>query len=398
MSSVLGFIKRNYRAAYPPGPRSAPDNLNSPKIRFGILGAAAIAPKALLIPALNHPEVEVYAVAARDEKRAKEFARKWNIPKVHASYQELIEDEDVDVIYNPLPVGLHYEWTMKALQKGKHVLLEKPSADTAQEVTAMFELAESKGLVLVEAFHYRFHPVLQRAKAIVDSNELGKILNVSATLVVPSGMFSPDDIRFDYDLGGGALMDVGCYTMNFIRYITSSDPVSVNTAVYEAAKNPKASPETVSKVDRMFKATLSMPNDVTATIHGDLAPPYRLGFIPNVDITAVIECESGTVEIYNWVSPTLYHTITITQKDDKGKKTTRKEKAYAFGDPGQGKGEDWWTTYRYQLEAFMDRLKGRQPQTWISKGDSVANIQWIENIYQEMGLGSRPKSTYVHDS
>jgi predicted dehydrogenase len=124
-------------------------------LRFGILGAANIAPPALINPAISHPEAEVYAVAARDPQRAQAYARKHGIPKVHTSYDALIHDPEIDAVYNPLPNGLHYEWTMKALEAGKHVLLEKPAANTAEETKQMFELAERKGLVLLEAFHYR---------------------------------------------------------------------------------------------------------------------------------------------------------------------------------------------------------------------------------------------------
>jgi predicted dehydrogenase len=109
-----------------------------------------------------------------------------------------------------LPNGLHYEWTIKALMAGKHVLLEKPSANTAEETRKMFALAAEKKLVLLEAFHYRFHPAIRRVKAIVDSGEIGAVNSIAATMVMPPGIIKKGDIRFDYDLGGGAAMDMGC--------------------------------------------------------------------------------------------------------------------------------------------------------------------------------------------
>lgn len=141
--------------SHPPAAAKAEGADNRP-LRFGILGAAKIAPAALIRPAVSHPDVEVYAIAARDLQRAQEYARKHGIPKVHTTYDALIHDPDVDVVYNPLPNGLHYEWTMKSLEAGKHVLLEKPAANTAEETKEMFDLAEKKGLVLLEAFHYRY--------------------------------------------------------------------------------------------------------------------------------------------------------------------------------------------------------------------------------------------------
>lgn len=141
----------------------------------------------------------------------------------------MLDDPEVDVIYNPLPNGLHFEWTMKALKAGKHVLLEKPATDTADEATQIYALAERKGLVVLEAFHYRsglassyrsflrtnrhhlsFHPAIQRVKAILDSKELGAIKSISAALTAPSGTAKEDDIRWNYELGGGSTMDPGC--------------------------------------------------------------------------------------------------------------------------------------------------------------------------------------------
>lgn len=209
MSSLFGFVKRLASAINPPSASPLQDSI---PIKFGILGAAAIAPAALISAAKSHPEVVVYAIAARDKNRAAAFAKKHSVSKVYggpSGYQELLDDPEVQVVYNPLPNSLHYEWTMKALLAGKHVLLEKPSSSTAEETRKMFEFAEIKGLVLLEAFHYRFHPAIQRVKAIIDSGELGAIKHISPNLAVPK-VWSSKNIRFNYALAGGALMDMGC--------------------------------------------------------------------------------------------------------------------------------------------------------------------------------------------
>ncbi|KAK0470779.1 NAD(P)-binding protein [Armillaria novae-zelandiae] len=382
MSSFFSFLKRVYNAASPPVAAPLPD---SKPIKFGIIGAAAIAPDAIINPAKSHPEAVVYAVAARDIHRAKAYAKKYGIEKVYGGpngYQELLDDPEIEAIYNPLPNGLHYEWTMKALLAGKHVLLEKPSSNTAEETRKMFELAESKGLVLLEAFHYRFHPAIQRAKDILDSGELGKIKSISTTLMLHAGFMSADDIRFKYDLGGGAMMDVGTYTLNCIRYLASANPVSVLSASAEI-HTPS------SLIDRRTTATLELPNDIIGTLTCDLAVPWK--FIPPLpSISAKVECEGGTLEVYNYVMPTWYHSITVTKRGG----AKRVEKVYKYATKG-AKGEDWWMTYRYQLEAFVDRLKGRTPQTWLDKEDAIANMEWIEKIYEKTGLGVRPKSEYV---
>jgi len=261
-------------------------------------------------------------------------------------------------------------------------------------------LADKKGLVLMEAFHYRFHPAVQRTKAILDSGELGKIKQVSTTLTLPQGFFPHTDIRLNYELGGGSLMDLGCYTLSAARYFASSDPLDVISAEHEAYTPPNAPAGFVPNIDREMRAKLAMANDVTAVLHCDLATPHRLGVIPRMPgLLASIECERGNkVELFNFVGPMFYHTITVTWADEAEKKRVRKEKAYVFANESGAheKGQEWWSTYRYQLEAFVDKLKGREPQLWISKEESIANIEWIEKIYTKTGLGPRPQSTYVH--
>src|ERR1700757_3810638 len=138
-------------------------------IRFGILGAARIAPDALVKAALNVPEAEVVAVAARDTKRGQEFATANGIPRVLATYDDLVNDPEIDVIYNPLPNSLHCEWSIAALRAGKHVLCEKPIASNAAEAAKMAKVANETGMILGEAFHYRYHPLADRIREIIGS-------------------------------------------------------------------------------------------------------------------------------------------------------------------------------------------------------------------------------------
>ncbi|KAJ3812505.1 NAD(P)-binding protein [Lentinula aff. lateritia] len=370
-------------------------------IKFGILGAANIAPAALIIPAKSHAEVIVYAVAARDQGKAENFAKQHGIAKVYGGsdgYQQLLDDPEVDAIYNPLPNGLHFEWTMKALLAGKHVLCEKPMADTADEVKQMFDLAEKKGLVLLEAFHYRFHPSIQRAKAILDSGELGKIKSIDLKFALAAGFMKDSDIRFNLALGGGAMMDLGCYSLNCIRYLSSSDPISVVSATPLPLKSANIQE---TKIDRGMSATLALPNDVLASMDVDLSMPWEF-FPPKLyKMWVEVKCEGGAVGVQNFVLPTFWHSIRVSNKAG-GATAQRVEKVYKFADAHSDDqsealdlGEDWWLTYRYQLEAFVDKLMGRTPQTWVTREDSIANMQWIENIYEKAGIGSRPRSSYV---
>ena len=189
----------------------------SSPIRIGVLGAAAIVPMALTNPAHSVHEAQILAIAARDPKRASAFAKKHHIPHVHQTYNELLADPEIDAIYNPLPNSLHAEWTIRALKAGKHVLCEKPFASNTAEAEEMASVARETGFVLSEAFAYRYHPLMVRVKGIIASGEIGKVKHIEAqfSFLLPS----PNNIRFNYELAGGALMDCGCYPVSLIRHI-----------------------------------------------------------------------------------------------------------------------------------------------------------------------------------
>ena len=236
------------------------------QLRIGILGAAKIAPTALVKPAKGVPEVEVYAVAARDTARATKFAAKHGIGRVHDSYAALIADPAVDAVYNPLPNGLHGEWTIKALEAGKHVLCEKPftaNADEAEQVAAM---ADSTGKVVMEAFHWRYHPLAARMREIVTSGVIGDVRRIETNMCIPLPF--PKDIRYRYDLAGGATMDVGCYAIHQLRFIADAEP-TVTSAHARIAK---------PDVDRWMQADLAFDDGRTGRITCALwsATPFKL--------------------------------------------------------------------------------------------------------------------------
>ncbi|KAK7043766.1 hypothetical protein VNI00_008378 [Paramarasmius palmivorus] len=373
---MLAFLSRIQKISNPPSDAIQPKENNA--LRFGCIGAAKITPGALVNPSRTHSEVVLYAIAARDKARAEGFAHKHGFQKSYGgatAYQDMIDDPEIDVVYNPLPNGLHFEWTMKALQGGKHVLLEKPATNTEDEARQIFSLADQKGLVVLEAFHYRFHPSIQRMKAILDNNELGAIKSISAHLTAPEGTAKSDDIRWKYELGGGSTMDPGSYTVNVLRYLASPyKPKSVLSASAE----PYTSAPQHKQVDRKFTATIDLEHDILGEISSDLNEPRIMGIIPRMPkLKATVQCEGGTIEIFNFLIPHYYHYITVNPT---GKKS-RVEKVYRFAD--DSKGEEWWTTYRYQLEAFVDKIRGRKPQTWLDPQDTIDNMKWIEAIYSK---------------
>jgi len=384
MSGFIGFLKRNITLNNPP---SVDKDTNA--LRFGILGAARIGPDAVIKPAKSHPSVVVAAVASRDRTKADRYAKQHSIPKVFAGsdcYHKLVDDPEIDVIYNALPNGLHYEWTMRALQAGKHVLVEKPCANTAAEARTMFEYAASKGLVLLEGYHYRFYPAIQRAKEIVESGELGKIKSVYAELALPKGfILLKDDIRWDFNLGGGATMDMGVYTLSSVRYMASSNPLEVLSAT------PTGYIHNPTQVDSAIHATYSFPSSITAETLVDFQLPpwgpfHLLPRAPKNSLT--VKLEGGEIHYNLLVLPHIFHSIKV--KPTKGK--SRVEKVYKFKD---GSGEEWWSTYRYQLQAFVDQVRGRQPQAWITAEESITQMEWIEKIYTKAGLPVRPASSFT---
>ena len=176
------------------------------------------------------------------------------MPNVFADYDALIAAPDVDAIYNPLPNGLHAQWTTAALEAGKHVLCEKPLTANAAEAEQLAAVAQRTGLVLMEAFHWRYHPLAQRMVEIVRSGELGSLRHVEAALCFPLPRFS--DIRYQYDLAGGALMDAGCYTVHIVRTLGGEEPEVVRAT-------PKLH---TPDVDRAMRAELRFPSGHTGTI------------------------------------------------------------------------------------------------------------------------------------
>ena len=323
-------------------------------VRIGVLGAARIAPGALLKPARDVERVEVVAVAARDRARAEAFASKWSIPTAHDSYEAVIADPQVDAIYNPLPNGLHARWTIAALEAGKHVLCEKPLTSNADQARQVAAVAERTDQVLMEAFHYRYHPLMVRAVEVVQSGELGDLQHVESWMQVP--LFKRQDIRFDLSLGGGAVMDLGCYSIHQLRSLTGEEPTVM------AASSRERSPG----VDRWTQAELAFPGGATGRFTVSLygARVLRIGFR--------VVGSDGELRVFNPAGPQMAHRFTVRRNDG----SSRRERFPRI------------PTYRYQLEAFRDAVLENGP-VLTGPSDSVANMAVIDAVYQAAGLPLR---------
>jgi len=326
---------------------------DSHPLRIGILGAAAIVPMALTGPARSVPEVEVLAIAARDPRRAQAFARRHKIPRAHAGYAALLADPEIDAVYNPLPNSLHAEWTLRALQAGKHVLCEKPFASNAKEAQQMAEAAASTGRVLSEGFAYRYHPLAARVQEILAGGEIGAVRHIEAQF----SFLLPDlrNIRFRYDLSGGALMDAGCYPVSLIRFLAQAEPVVTH------ARARLLRPQ----VDYRMEAELSLPDGHTARLVCDmLSPALFRSFVR-------VQGDEGELHVFNPFHPHWFHRLRVH-----GLNGSRRE---------QVTGEN---IYIYQLRAFAKAIRG-EGKLSTDPGDAVANMRVVDAIYNQAGLKLR---------
>jgi len=206
------------------------------KINIGILGCANIAQR-FIIPALNEmEEFNIIGIASRSKEKANKFSKEFNINPFY-SYDLLLEVENIDAIYIPLPNSMHYEWVKKALNKNLHVLVEKSMACSYDEVLKLNKLAEMKNLVLIENFQFRFHSQLQYIKDLVDSGKIGELRNIRSSFGFPP--FSDDDnIRYKKELGGGALLDAGAYTIKISQIFLGND-IYVDSATLKYSDDKK---------------------------------------------------------------------------------------------------------------------------------------------------------------
>ena len=193
--------------------------------RLGVLGVSGHFILRVLNPLLKSKKVQVYAIASRNLQKAKDTAEKWGFPVYYGSYEELLADEKVDGVYIPLPNHIHAEWIKKSADAGKHIICEKPLTLNAKEAEEVVEYANSKGVKLMEAFMYRFHPKWKAVKELVEHGEIGNILSIHTVFSYSNN--DPENIRNIKDYGGGALMDIGCYAISTARYITGMEPKRV---------------------------------------------------------------------------------------------------------------------------------------------------------------------------
>jgi predicted dehydrogenase len=333
-------------------------------IRLGVLGAARIAERAIVEPA-RETGARLVAVAARDRSRAEDFAAAHGVERVLDSYADVIADPEVEAIYNPLANGLHGPWNLAAIKAGKHVLSEKPFASNGDEAAEVRDAVAGTGLVVLEGFHYLFHPVTERLHELLASGELGELRQVDVTMIIPAP--EPDDPRWSLPLAGGALMDIGCYGLHAHRMLApwgGGEPKLVGARGEERAGLPE--------VDEWIDADLEFPNGATGSVRSNMAGV-------GVRMSCRIVGSRGQATAANFVLPHLDDRVTVST-------------------PAGDRVEQLGTrlSYSYQLEAFAAAVRGEAPLP-IDADDAVANMELIDACYRAAGFEPRPRYQAASD-
>jgi len=317
----------------------------SEALGWGIVSTAEIL--ADVLPAFAESEsAELRAIASRDPSRAQAFAASHGIPAAHGSYAELLDDDSIECVYIPLPNSLHGKWTRAAIEAGKHVLCEKPLTPTAEEAQALFELAEDHGVVLMEAFMYRHHPKTKKLREIFQSGELGEPRIVRMKFHFKTAR--PDtDIRYDPDLAGGALRDVGSYCVSLASYLTGSAPDSL-------AATARLSD---SGVDEQFSAALGFANELLAV--------FDCGMFSPLDLAAEVLGTEGRATV---AMPWYPHLEPLNIEVERGGETT------TVPTPGPN-------AYRLEIDNVCAAARG-EAKPEITSEETVRNLTTIERLLE----------------
>jgi predicted dehydrogenase len=353
------------------------------RVRIGILGTARIAGRALIEPARAVPSVSVAAIAARDADRAAAYAEANGIPAVFGSYDELLASSEIDAVYVPLPNALHAPWTLRALAAGKHVLCEKPFASNAREAVWVADAAERFGLVVMEAMHYRYHPLVQRLASLISDGAIGTPSHAQAW--TSWAIRDPGDIRYDYALGGGALMDGGCYAIDCLRLVGSA-AASVSPVADGPDGKPASEPvPTISGaladplpdglVDRAMAARLAFPTGMTGW--------FESAFTRDGEFRADVHVigSEGHLWLRNFINAHQGRLVVTRNEsvvsDESAADLRRYDEA---GD----------TTFAWQLRAFAAAVLDGSP--FPTTADSaVTTMRLIDDAYTAAGMPVRGK-------
>jgi len=341
MPIPISAIGRYYAAATDPTGGSSVQ-----PVKWGIVSTAHI--NRLLIPGAHaSPKVELVAVASRDQARADDYAREWEIPRAHGSYEALLADPEVEAVYISLPNNLHVEWSIRALEAGKHVLCEKPLTRHADGAEEAFDAAERADRVLSEAFMYRHNPQTTRLKSLVDEGAIGELRLVRASFSF--AMYDDQNIRLRPELDGGSLMDVGCYCVSGSRLLAGEPETVYGQAWYGP-----------SGTDWVFGGTLRFAGDVIGIFDCGTALTDR-------DELEVVGSEGSLFLDDPWHA----REPGIELRRDDGVEQIETERA---------------DSYRLELENVSDAIRG-EGELLLGRDDAVAQARALEALHESATNG-----------
>jgi len=318
-------------------------------LRWGILGVARIN-RALIPPLQASTRNELVGIASRDEGRSKEAAKKWGIPRAYGSYEQMLADPGIDVVYIPLPNDLHTEWTVRAARAGKHVLCEKPLALTVEDVDRIADAARDAGVVVAEAFMYRHHPQTLRVREIVASGEIGRVGLVHGSFTF--SIANDADYRLNPAQGGGSVWDIGCYPVSFARLVLGEEPVE---AFGWSVSNPAGA-------DTTFAGQLRFGSGALASFDCGFHAPFRT----RMEVVG----DKGSIEVPRPFKPGKDEGIVLNRGDDKT------EEIRIAGDD----------LYRGEVEDLADAVLSRRPPR-MSLADSRGNVAALAALLRSARSG-----------
>jgi xylose dehydrogenase (NAD/NADP) len=330
----------------------------SESVKWGVLGNANIARKCVIPAIQRSSNGTVHALATRSPERAWPVAGEHGIEHIYGGYDALLEDPDIEAIYVPLPNHLHHPWTLKALNAGKHVLCEKPLACDAEQAQEMVEAAEDNGLLLLEAFMYRFHPRSRHIKEMVDGGAIGTPVSVRAAFCYQMGEESLADegnIRLRPEMGGGALLDIGCYCVSVARWMLGAEPTRVQA---QAVYHPQG-------VDIHLVGTLRFPGGCLASL--------EVSFVSALQQTYAVFGSAGAIELPHdafipWDREALF---TLRGRDEE----VGTEQTVEGGDE-----------YQMMVEHFSEAILG-QSSLAFQPQDSIRNMEVLDALAQAAQTG-----------
>lgn len=329
-------------------------------LRIGILGASRIAVESVVAPARDGG-ARLVAVAARDPERAARFAAEHGVERVVPSYEALLADPEVEVVYNALPNSLHGPWNLAAIAAGKHVLTEKPFASNAMEARTVADAAAASGLVVFDAFHHRYHPIFARLLDLLTSGEIGTLRTIRVQMLMPAP--TDDDLRWSLPLAGGVLMDLGCYALHVMTTVATAlggaaEPVRADAV--ERAGRPG--------VDQRFEVELRLPAGVRGAIVCDMA-------CPGSDFSITATGDRGEAKINNFIKVSSDDRLVVRRQGEA-------ERVEHLGTR---------SSYHHQLDALTAAVRTGTPFP-TDAADGVVNLELIDACYRRAGLSPRPSS------